>query len=78
MKNSDEKFEKLRKKSQHFVTVFNTPDGKQVLEALEAEFDGTDIMAETSEKTAYNLGRRDVVVYIRQMLDYAKRNPDNA
>lgn len=54
--------------------VFNSTEGKKVLEALEEEFYHGELLGESPDKTAYNLGRRDVVMYIKQMLNYGERN----
>lgn len=65
--------EKLARKASIFKQVFNTPDGKEVLSALEKEFNADNIFEKgLPDATAYNLGRRDVVVYIKQLLEYGK------
>jgi len=56
-------------KSGFFYRIFTSPDGKKVLEWLEEEFDKDEIFAAGEpDTTSYNLGKRDVVVYIRQMI----------
>ena len=63
------------RKSGFFYRIFTSPDGKKVLEWLEEEFDKDEIFAAGEpDTTSYNLGKRDVVVYIRQMI----RLRDNA
>jgi hypothetical protein len=42
-----------------FRNVFGSHDGKLVLEILRETFYDNDLMSETSERTAYNLGRRE-------------------
>ncbi len=65
--------EKLARKASVFKQVFNTPDGKQALNILEQEFNRLDIFEKGApDATAYNLGRRDVVVYINQLLRYGQ------
>ncbi len=65
--------EKLARKASIFKQVFNTPDGKEVLSVLESEFNADNIFDKGSpDGTAYNLGRRDVVIYIKQLLEYGK------
>lgn len=57
------------KKSGYFYRIFTSPDGKKVLEWLEDEFDNDEIFAAGEpDTTSYNLGKRDVIVYIRQMI----------
>lgn len=56
-------------KSGYFYRIFTSPDGKKVLEWLEEEFDSDEIFAAGEpDTTSYNLGKRDVIVYIRQMI----------
>jgi hypothetical protein len=56
-------------KSGYFYRIFTSPDGKKVLEWLEDEFDSDEIFtAGEPDTTSYNLGKRDVIVYIRQMI----------
>lgn len=56
-------------KAGYFYRIFTSPDGKKVLEWLEDEFDKDEIFkAGEPDTTSYNLGKRDVVVYIRQMI----------
>ena len=72
--NLEKARERLNLKSAEFTKTFTSPAGKKVLEALEEEFDGVDLRQSTPHDTYYKLGQRDVVVYIKQMLDLAKRN----
>ena len=59
----------VRKKSKDFHALFTSPVGVKVLKYLEDEFDQDEIFqAGVPDGTAYNLGRRDVIVYIRQMM----------
>lgn len=61
--------DKVVHKSGYFYRIFTSPDGKKVLEALEEEFDKDEIFAAGEpDTTSYNLGKRDVIVYIRQMI----------
>lgn len=61
--------ENVREKSGNFHKLFTSPIGVQVLKNLEDEFDKEEIFREgVPDGTAYNLGRRDVCVYIRQMI----------
>lgn len=59
-----------RKNSGPIQRVFAGADGKEALEVLERAFDGENLFAEDPYRTAYNLGARDVVVYIRQLNRY--------
>jgi hypothetical protein len=59
----------LVKKSSYFYHVFTSPDGKKVLEALESEFNSDSIFVPMDpHATAYNLGKRDVIIYINQLI----------
>ena len=66
----EETFNNLRQKARLFQQVFGTAAGEQVLEALDEEFNGVEIKAPTDSDTNYNLGRRDVVMYIHQLLRF--------
>ena len=50
----------------------NTEDGRALMTALEENFFNGDLMAATPEQTAFNLGAREVVRFIRQLRDAAK------
>jgi hypothetical protein len=65
-----EKKQKLRDKAAKFHRLFTSHEGEQVLKELEDEFDADDLFNENPYKTHYNIGRRDVIVYIRQMMRY--------
>ncbi len=61
--------DKVVHKSGFFYRIFTSPDGEKVLEWLEDEFDRDEIFQRGDpHTTSYNLGKRDVVVYIRQMI----------
>lgn len=60
----------LAKKAGLFKRVFLTADGEQVMKILEDAFDGDTIFNVDPHKTAYNLGHRDVVMYIKQMIKF--------
>lgn len=53
-----------------FRQVFNSEDGKKVLAVLEAEAEPEVLFDENPHKTAYNCGRRDLLIYIKQLLRY--------
>ena len=65
-------------KSKAISRFLDSPDGKEVLSLLEEEFFLGTMMGSTPEQTAFNLGRRDVVVYIRNLRDYALKEIPNA
>lgn len=68
-------FETLANKTKRFHKLFTSPIGKQVLQDLEDEFNQDQIFDPNSDSvTAHNLGQRDVIIYINQMI----RNKDNA
>lgn len=47
--------------------VFSTPEGKEVLEHLTRIFGNCALFEENPHATAYNVGQRDVVMYIKNM-----------
>lgn len=62
-----------RKKARKFEELFSSPLGMEVLTMLEAEFDIDELRAQSVENTYFNIGRRDVVVYINQLINYSER-----
>ena len=70
----EEKKQKLRDKAARFHRLFSTHDGEKVLQDLEDEFDQDELYDDNPYKTNYNIGRRDVIIYIKQLM----RFEDNA
>jgi hypothetical protein len=62
--------QKLRDKAVRFHRLFSTHDGQQVLQDLEDEFNQDELFDDNPYKTNYNIGRRDVIVYIKQLMRY--------
>ncbi len=58
---------RLAKKSASVQAFLRSDVGREVIRVLEDEFYNGELMADTPEKTAYNLGRRDVVMYLKQL-----------
>ena len=58
-----------QKKIELAQKIFNTADGERFLKVLEDEFDRDNIFTpDDPYSTSYNCGRRDVVVYIKQLM----------
>ena len=66
---SDDILASLRRKTGKVRLLFNTALGLEVLEILADEFDAPDLRGSTVEDTYFQLGRRDVLVYIKQLLE---------
>lgn len=65
----------VRRKADLFKQLFSSEVGKSVLEVLTKEFHPDALFVPTDpQTTAYNLGRRDVIIYINQMLRYGNEN----
>ena len=65
--SADDIAKRLDKKSAHVQEFLSSTIGKAVIELLEEEFD-PDVLIDTDPHiTYYNLGRRDVVVYLKQL-----------
>lgn len=58
---------RLTKKSARINMFMNSELGKEIIDALEQEFYNGPLFDEDPCKTAYNLGRRDVVVYLKEL-----------
>jgi hypothetical protein len=59
---------RLAKKSAKIKKLFSSPDGKEVLDILEEEFNGDNLFYADPYTTAHKLGSRDVVVYLQQLI----------
>ena len=59
----------IKAKSSKVKQLFNSELGLAVLRILEDEFDQHDLRGGSTEETYFNLGRRDVLVYIRQLYE---------
>lgn len=60
----------LRRKAHRFHRLFNSPDGKKVLQDLKDELDPDELKGATDADTNYNIGKRDAFVYIKQLIRY--------
>ena len=58
---------RIRSKGADIVVFMNNPIGKSVVNALEETFYDGEIVDENPYMTYYNLGRRDVVSYMKQL-----------
>ncbi len=62
--------EKLEKKAARFHKLFTSPAGKLVLKDLEDEFNPDVLLGKSDSETNYNVGKRDVYIYITQLIRY--------
>lgn len=67
---------RIRKKGAALMEFMNSATGKAVVKALEDEFYHGEIFDSDPHKTAYNLGRRDVVVYLKQLQRFKDGDED--
>lgn len=67
---------RLREKAAQFNELLNNPVGKNLVKILTEEFDKEDLRGATVEETYYNLGARDVVVYLQQLQRVYKADPE--
>lgn len=58
---------RLKLKSARVQAFMNSELGKEIVLLLEDEFYHGAILEKDPYKTAYNLGRRDVVMYLREL-----------
>ncbi len=63
----------IRHKGADIVAFMNNPIGKSVVKALEETFYDGELYDPDPYQTAYNLGRRDVVAYMKQLQRIAER-----
>lgn len=67
---------RIRHKGVDVVAFMNNPIGKSVIAALEETFYDGELFDENPYTTAYNLGRRDVVSYMKQLQRISKGETD--
>ena len=65
---------RLRKKAGAISRLFSSPEGQEVLSLLDEEFLYGDMFDNDPHRTAYNLGARDVVIYIHQLLRHSEND----
>lgn len=70
-------FEALEQQHAALGSVLVSSPGRKLLEALEAQFVDGDLLGETNEETAYNLGAREVVLTLRRLARAASRTGAN-
>lgn len=61
--------EAMRAKRKDFTAALTTPVGKQVLKELNVMFVNRPLMGENPEATAYNVGQRDLVQFINDLVE---------
>lgn len=62
--------EAVGKKAARFHKLFTSPAGKLVLKDLEDEFNPDVLLGKDDAETNYNVGKRDVYIYITQLIRY--------
>lgn len=58
---------RIREKAATFHEFLSNPVGKELIQILKEEFDGADLRGATSDDTYYNLGSRDVVMFLETL-----------
>ena len=64
---------RLKKKSAQIQAFMRSEMGKNIIEALEDEFYHGELYDPCDRKTAYNLGRRDVVLFFKQLQNWSDK-----
>ncbi|MFV2057715.1 MAG: hypothetical protein ACC707_14710 [Thiohalomonadales bacterium] len=65
---------RLKKKSARINMFMNSELGQEVIKALEDEFYHGALFEDDPCKTAFNLGRRDVVVYLKELQNWRTKD----
>ena len=58
---------RIREKSAKFHEFLSNPVGKELIDIMIEEFDRDDLRGANAKETYYNLGARDVVVYLKTL-----------
>jgi hypothetical protein len=66
---NDAQIKALEQKARAFASVLSTPAGKGLMAALEQTFVWGDLQAKDDREMNFRLGQRDVVIYLRGMLN---------
>jgi hypothetical protein len=66
--NLDDFKKNLIRKSSLARKTFSTEEGKELLEILKNEFMPENLIGDDVNNTYFNLGRRDVIIYIEQLM----------
>ena len=69
----EQAFAKLEVQQATLGSVLASAPGLKLLETLEADFVEGDLFGESPEETAFNLGAREVVLYLRRLARAAQR-----
>ena len=64
---------KIRIKGAAVRRLLDTPDGALVLDLLEAEFVNRPLLGKSPDETAFNVGRHDVVLYLKQLRESSQK-----
>lgn len=72
-------FDNLKKNAVDFHDTFSSPEGQRVIKHLENEFEKKGLAnVDNPNETFYRLGGRDLLVYIKQMVETHERNVTGA
>lgn len=75
MDNRKKAIDNIGRKADKIKMLFNSKAGEEVLKILEEECEPAKLhVPQDSHSTAYNCGKRDVVVYIKQMMRFQNEN----
>lgn len=69
---------RLGKKAAAVSRVLTSADGEVLMKALEEEFFNGPLIGDTPEKTAFNVGAREVVTYLRALIAFHNKEQSNA
>lgn len=61
--------EQTRKRALAAKHVLQSENGQVLMSMLEIECNPSKLIGETPEKTAYNVGKRDVYVYLQEIIN---------
>jgi predicted RNA binding protein with dsRBD fold (UPF0201 family) len=74
--DKEQALKNLERKARAAARVYATEDGRYLIDALAEEMDKEDLRGKDTHETYFNLGRRDSITYIRELLSLNKRIED--
>ena len=76
MNQPNEIIEQVRERARAAKHVLQSENGQILLDMLEKECNPTKMIGKTPEETAYNVGKRDVYMYVLELLN--REDPEDA
>jgi len=71
--SSTTNLEQYRTEREEIAKLFQSEGGKALLRRLRRQWDVDELLGDTPEKTAYNVGKRDALRDVETLADYERK-----